>query len=78
VGSEIVYFEKSFAPLLSVLAEYTRPGGLVVLSDQGRPQMRPFLEMCGRAGFEREERFRVVHLPDASPQIRITLLRRDS
>lgn len=78
VGSEIVYFEKSFPPLLSVLLEYTRPGGLVLLSDQGRPQMKPFLEICRGAGFRHEERLRPVHLPEASQQVRITLLRRDA
>ncbi len=76
VGSEIVYFEKSFPPLLSVLRRYAAPGGRIVLSDQGRPQMRPFLEMCRRAGFEHEQRLQTVHLPELSRQIRITTLRR--
>ncbi len=76
VGSEIVYFEKSFSPLLSVLSKYTPPQGRVILSDQGRPQMKPFLEMCRRAGFEHEQRLQVVHLPEASRQIRITILLR--
>ena len=76
VGSEIVYFERSFSPLLDVLCKYTTPEGRVVLSDQGRPQMRPFLEMCRRAGFEHEQRLQTVHLPDLSQQTRITTLRR--
>jgi len=74
VGSEIVYFEKSFSPLLSVLLKYTSSGGQVILSDQGRPQMKPFLEMCRRVGFEHEQRLQTVHLPDVSEQIRITTL----
>ena len=77
VGSEIVYFEKSFSPLLAVLCKYTTPGGRVILSDQGRPQMKPFLEMCRRAGFEHEQRLQTVHLPDLSQRIRITILRRE-
>ena len=76
VGSEIVYFEKSFSPLLSVLRKYTTPEGRVILSDQGRPQMKPFLEMCRRAGFEHEQRLQTVHLPEVSQQICITILRR--
>jgi len=74
VGSEIVYFEQSFIPLLSVLKQYTEPGGRIILADQGRPQMKPFLEMCGQAGFEHEERVQTVHLTDVSQQIRITIL----
>ncbi len=74
VGSEIVYFEKSFHPLLEVLCKYTAPEGRVILSDQGRPQMGPFLEMCRRAGFQHEQRLQTVHLPDLSQQIRITTL----
>jgi predicted nicotinamide N-methyase len=76
VGSEIVYFEKSFSPLLSVLGQCTAPGGRVILSDQGRPQMKPFLEMCRRAGFVDEQGVQIVHLPDTSQQIRITVVRR--
>jgi len=78
VGSEIVYFEKSFRPLLSVLTRTTAPGGRVILSDQGRPQMKPFLELCRHAGFEHEQRVQIVHLPDTSWEVRITLLRRTS
>jgi predicted nicotinamide N-methyase len=74
IGSEIVYFEKSFSPLLSVLLKYTSSGGRVILSDQGRPQMKPFLDMCRRAGFEHEQQLQTVHLPDVSQQIRVTTL----
>ena len=76
VGSEIVYFEQSFAPLLSVLERCTAPGGRIVLADQGRPQMTDFLVLCGRAGFSHEQVLRTVHLPDLSQQVRITLLTR--
>ena len=77
VGSEVVYFEKSFSPLLEVLCKHTTFEGRVILSDQGRPQMKPFLEMCRRAGFEHEQRLQTVHLPDLSQQIPITILRRE-
>ena len=76
VGSEIVYFERSFSPLLSVLRQCVAPGGRIILADQGRPQMKPFLEMCGQAGFEHEEVVQTVHLPDVSQKIRITILQR--
>ena len=74
VGSEIVYFEKSFSPLLSVLKRCTKPGGRIILSDQGRPQMKPFLAMCSQAGFDHKEVLHTVHLPEHSQQIRITIL----
>ena len=74
VGSEIVYFERSFPPLLSVLKQYTAPRGRIILADQGRPQMKPFLEMSVQAGFEHEERVQTVHLPDVSQEVRITIL----
>jgi predicted nicotinamide N-methyase len=77
IGSEIVYFEKSFSSLLAVLNKYTTPEGRIVLSDQGRPQMKAFLEMCRRAGFVYEQHLQTVHLPDLSQQIRITMLRRE-
>ena len=38
VGSEVVYFEKSFKPLLSVLKRYITPNGRIVLSDQCVPR----------------------------------------
>ncbi len=75
-GSEVVYFEKSFAPLLSVLMRYTAPGGRILLSDQGRPQMASFLEMCAEAGFHCETLRRMVHLPDHSRPIHIVVLTR--
>ena len=78
VGSEIVYFERSFSPLLAVLRQYVAPGGRIILADQGRPQMKPFLELCRQAGFEHEELVKTLHLPDVSQQIRITILSRES
>ncbi|MEW6440075.1 MAG: 50S ribosomal protein L11 methyltransferase [bacterium] len=76
VGSEVVYFEKTFRPLLSVLVRHTKPGGRILLSDPGRPQMSVFLEMCRQEGFALEESFRNVHLCDRSHRVRITLLTR--
>jgi len=76
IGSEIVYFEKSFAPLLSVLRHEHARGGRVLLSDQGRPQMKAFLQMCRQEGFTREEHFRTVHLHRQSHRIRIVTLTR--
>jgi predicted nicotinamide N-methyase len=76
VGSEIVYFERSFSSLLSVMNRYTTPQGRIILSDQGRPQMKRFLEMCKHAGLEHEQRLQTVHLPEGSHQIRITILSR--
>lgn len=76
IGSEIVYFEKSFPLLLSVLRNYHAPGGRIVLSDQGRPQMKVFLERCRREGFTHEERVRTVHLSSQSHRIRIVTLTR--
>ncbi len=75
-GAEVVYFEKSFAPLLSVLIRYTAPGGRILLSDQDRPQMAVFLDMCKEAGFRCETLRRTVHLPDRSQPIRIVVLTR--
>lgn len=74
VGSEVVYFERSFGPLLSVLVRATAPGGRVLLSDQGRPQMAEFLGMCVSAGFRCETLRRMVHLPSESRSIRIVEL----
>ncbi len=76
VGSEIVYFEKSFSPLLAVLRRCTRPGGRVILSDQGRPQMRPFVEMCREAGFSSRQTAWTVHTTETSLRVRITILQR--
>jgi len=75
-GSEVVYFEKSFAPLLAVLLRYTAPGGRILLSDQGRPQMALFLGMCGDAGFRCRTFHRAVHLQGRSQRIRIVELSR--
>jgi len=71
VGSEVVYFEKSFASLLALLKTCTAPGGRILLADQQRPQMRAFLEICRREGFRHRERTHPVHLPDRSCRIRI-------
>jgi predicted nicotinamide N-methyase len=74
VGSEVVYFEKSFAPLLDVLARTSAPDGRTLLADQGRPQMDVFLKLCPNAGFRCQTHRRVVHLPDRSQTIRIVEL----
>ena len=77
VGSEVVYFEKSFEPLLSVLKHYTAPRGRVILSDQLRPQMEGFLKMCAQEGFFSWEIFQTVYLPDHNQPIRIIILVRE-
>ena len=77
VGSEVVYFEKSFEPLLSVLKHYTAPRGRVILSDQLRPQMEGFLKMCAQEGFCSREIFQTVYLPDHNQPIRIIILVRE-
>lgn len=78
IGSEIVYFEKLFAPLLAVLARYLAPGGRILLGDQGRPQVATFLDLCERAGLYHRVHMRTVHLPEESRRIRIVeLLRAD-
>ena len=74
VGSEVVYFKKSFEPLLSVLKRYTAPKGRVILSDQLRPQMAVFLEMCAKEGFSCRELSQMVYLPDHNQPIRIIIL----
>lgn len=74
IGSEIVYFEKSFSPLLQVLKRYTAPGGRITLSDPDRPQMALFLKMCKDAGFIHEEHYHTVHLKNRSHRIRIVTL----
>jgi len=76
LGSEIVYFEKSFGPLLSVLLRAAAPGAPILLSDQERPQMALFLDLCARAGFRHHAHRRVVHLPEQSRPIRIVELAR--
>ncbi len=77
VGSEIVYFAQSFSPLLAVLKQYLAPGGRIILSDQGRPQMKVFLEMALQAGFLVSEQTQTVHLPELSRSIRIVCLTKD-
>ena len=74
VGSEVVYFRKSFGPLLSVLKRYTAPKGKIILSDQLRPQMEEFLKTCAKEGFSYRELPRTVYLPDHNQPIRIVIL----
>jgi predicted nicotinamide N-methyase len=74
VGSEVVYFEKSFKPLLSVLKRYLTPNGRIVLSDQWRPQMMSFLELCAAEGFTSHQFSQTVYLPDHNQPIRITIV----
>ena len=75
VGSEVVYFEKNFSPLLSVLKQCTAPGGRIVLSDQLRPQMESFVKLCTAEGFTFHQLNQMVYLPDQSQPVRITVLR---
>ena len=74
VGSEVVYFEKNFSPLLSVLKHYTAPDGRIVLSDQLRPQMESFIKMSVGEGFTYHQSNQMVYLPDQSQPVRITVL----
>jgi predicted nicotinamide N-methyase len=74
VGSEVVYFEKSYSPLLSVLKQYARTDGQIVLSDQHRPQMKGFLDLCSREGFTHRQLNQMVYLPDYNQPVRITIL----
>jgi len=76
IGSEVVYFEKSFGPLLSVLDRFTGPTGTIVLSDQRRPQMNAFVDLCSREGFTPSQYHQMVYLPDHDQPVRITVLRR--
>lgn len=78
VGSEVVYFQKSFAPLLSVLKQYTAPAGSVILSDQWRPQVELFLKVCVEEGFTCRQYNQMVYLPDKNQPVRITILNRIS
>ena len=75
VGSEVVYYEKNFSPLLSVLKHYTAPGGRIVLSDQLRPQMESFVKLCTAEGFTFQQLNQMVYLPDQNQPVRITVLR---
>jgi hypothetical protein len=74
VGSEVVYFEKSFRPLLTVLKQYTAPKGNIILSDQWRPQLELFLKLCVEEGFTYRHYNQMVYLPDKNQPVRITVL----
>ena len=74
VGSEVVYFEKNFSPLLSVLKRYTATDGRIVLSDQLRPQMESFVKLCAAEGFACHQLNQMVYLPDQNQPVRITVL----
>jgi len=74
VGSEVVYFEKSFDPLIGVLKKHIKPKGAIVLSDQSRPQMKIFLEKCSTARFDYHICRQMVYLPEKDLPIRITIL----
>ncbi len=74
IGSEVVYFERHFPALLAVLARYVAPGGRVMLSDQGRPQVADFQRLCHRAGFAVSQVVDTVHLEDESRKFRVTTL----
>lgn len=76
LGSEIVYFEKTFEPLLCLLQSEALLGARVLLSDAFRPQMERFLARCKEEGFVWEQRAEVVHLRDGSHPMRLTILRR--
>ena len=76
VGSEVVYFEKSFRPLLTVLKQYTAPQGNIILSDQWRPQVELFLKLCVEEGFTYRHYKQMVYLPDKNQPVRITILNR--
>ena len=76
IGSEVVYFAESYQPLLNVLSTYLAPGGRIILSDQWRPQMKIFLRECREIGFTVEQYRTVVHLPEKSWPVRITILTR--
>ncbi|MBN1655932.1 MAG: methyltransferase domain-containing protein [Deltaproteobacteria bacterium] len=76
VGSEVVYFEKSYLPLVSVLKHYARSDGKIFLSDQQRPQMSSFIKLCSREGFDNHQFDQMVYLPEKNQPIRITVLNR--
>jgi predicted nicotinamide N-methyase len=71
IGSDIVYFEKSFKPLMEVMKKYGSGGEKVIFSDQGRPQMDSFLEMCGEEGVSYHVKKQMVYLPEITKEIRI-------
>jgi predicted nicotinamide N-methyase len=74
VGSEVVYFERNFKPLLSVLKRYTAADGGIVLSDQLRPQMESFVKLCSEEGFACHQLNQMVYLPEQNQPVRITVL----
>ena len=74
VGSEVVYFAKSFRALLSVLKRYIRKNGRIILSDQQRPQMDSFVKLCTGAGFTCSQLNQMIYLHDQSQPVRITVL----
>jgi predicted nicotinamide N-methyase len=78
VGSEVVYFEKNFKPLLSVLKRYTAEEGGIVLSDQLRPQMEAFVKLCIEEGFACHQLNQMVYLPEQNQPVRITVLNKAS
>jgi len=75
LGSEVVYFERAFDPLLSVLKRSALSGARILLSDAFRPQMDRFLARCEGEGFAWRQQAEVVHLPGESHRVRLTCLR---
>ncbi len=54
IGSEVLFHEKFFDPLLEVFSRYLAPGGTIYLAhDVRRKSVRPFLERC-------EERYEIA------------------
>jgi predicted nicotinamide N-methyase len=48
IGSEILFHERFFTPLLRVFQQYLKPNGQIILAhDVRRKSLRPFLERCG-------------------------------
>lgn len=74
VGSEVVYFEKAFEPLLNVLKSEVLVGSRILLADVFRPQMERFLARCQREGFVWRQQAEVVHLAEGSHRVRLTTL----
>lgn len=74
IGSEIAYFERSFMPLLDVIKKHLKPDGKAFLSDQYRPQMDVFIKRCEDEGFSCHQHKGVVHLPEQSHTVRITVI----
>ncbi len=74
VGSEVVYFEKAFEPLLNVLKSEALAGSRILLADAFRPQMERFLARCRGEGFAWRQQAEVVHLAEGSHRVRLTIL----